>query len=82
MYRHIDRMRFTICISILGLFMVTRIIRGEETCQTKCVAGCGEQCPEKKVCTKDEIDCGPKAKSPTDFCESDRVCLTSNCQCN
>ena len=60
--------------------MVIGITRGENTCETICFAGCGG-CLGVKNCTETEIDCGPKAKTPTDPCEPERFCVASNCQC-
>ena len=52
---------------------------GQETCDEKCSEEC--TCPERKVCTETEKDCGPSSKAPEGHCDPDRVCVASNCNC-
>ena len=74
-------MRTDVNILILALLLANgEPTRGEEpTCQNRCLTSCRETCPEKKICTENEIDCGEGPAHA--FCEPDRVCVATNCEC-
>ena len=56
-------------------------IAEEQTCQDRCVNDCKATCPDKKVCTENEIDCGEGPPNPLGHCEADRVCVAKHCEC-
>ena len=71
-------MLFRISLLVFVVFVGTLSAQEcEETCATKCV----EECPESRICTNDEIDCGPGLPTPPDFCDPVRVCVSNKCQC-
>ena len=71
-------MRFYIVFLVLVAYIGTVPAQVcEETCTTKCV----ETCPEKRICTKDEIDCGQGLPIPPEYCDPVRVCVSNKCQC-
>ena len=65
--------------------MITAIIvNGEwhnDSCVEKCTEECEAKCPEVKSCNEEEIDCGPSARPENPFCDADRICVASNCNC-
>ena len=66
----------------LLVFVIVFLVQGylgQETCDEKCSEEC--TCPERKVCTDTEIDCGPSSETPVGHCDPDRICVASNCQC-
>ena len=71
-------MLFRISLLVFVVFVGTLTAQEcEETCATKC----DEECPESRICTNDEIDCGPGLPTPPDFCDPVRVCVSNKCQC-
>ena len=63
------------CVAILSIQGALGAGMCEETCSNECI------CPERKVCTDTETDCGPSSATPKGHCDPDRVCVASNCQC-
>ena len=80
-------MKYTLCTILLAVLMQNAVIgevsATQEQCETECIDECHRECPIKKVCTEDQIDCGagPPHPSPLSFCEPDRICVANNCQC-
>jgi len=70
--------------SILFLISLTiligqGVVGEQDTCNETCEEEC--TCPARRTCTETEIDCGPSSETPTGHCDSDRICVASNCQC-
>ena len=53
----------------------------EQSCHTRCVSDCNASCPDPKVCSENEVDCGEGPPHPSGFCEADRVCVAKDCLC-
>ena len=53
----------------------------EQTCETRCISDCEASCPDAKVCSDNEVDCGEGPPHPSGFCDADRVCVAKNCEC-
>jgi len=71
-------MLFRISLLVFVVFVGTLTAQEcEETCATKCL----EECPESRICTADEIDCGQGLPIPPDFCDPVRICVSNKCQC-
>ena len=73
-------------ISWYSLFLAFAITYGssfaaEQTCHTRCVSDCNASCPDPKVCSATETDCGEGPPHPSGFCKADRVCAAENCLC-
>ena len=51
------------------------------TCETRCISDCEASCPDAKVCSDNEVDCGEGPPHPSGFCEADRACVAKNCEC-
>ena len=74
------RIHFVAALFVLSVGHENLVV-GSETCVEKCTEECEAICPEKKICSKDEIDCGPGSPPENPFCEVDRVCVAKNCNC-
>ena len=76
-------MKVTTGCTLLIILVVGSIVSAEDNgiCVEKCTEECKATCPEQIVCTKDELDCGPGTPPENPFCEVDRVCVASNCNC-
>ena len=76
-------MQVTTVYILLITFVVGRIntVQGTDTCVEKCTDECKATCPEQIICSEDEIDCGPGAPPENPFCETDMICVASNCNC-
>ena len=73
-------------ILVITLLVITflshnTLVLGSESCVEKCTEECQAVCPDKIVCTADEIDCGPGKPSENPFCEVNRICVAKNCNC-
>ena len=72
-------MRQFLCL-VLAMACVSTFAE-EQTCHTRCVSDCNAQCPDAKVCSGTEIDCGEGPPHPSGFCDADRICVAENCLC-
>ena len=70
---------YTLLIILVAGRMNT--VQGNESCVEKCTDECKATCPEQIVCSEDEIDCGDGEPPENPFCETDRMCVASNCNC-
>ena len=73
-------MNFIPCVILITAI----IVNGEwhnDSCVEKCTEECEAKCPKVKSCNEEEIDCGPGARPENPFCDADRICVASNCNC-
>ena len=75
-------MHLVIYLPILTIIITCGTTNGvEQTCETRCISDCEASCPDAKVCSENEVDCGEGPPHPSGFCDADRVCVAKNCEC-
>ena len=75
-------MHLVFYLPILTIIITCGTTNGvEQTCETRCISDCEASCPDAKVCSDNEVDCGEGPPHPSGFCDADRVCVAKNCEC-
>ena len=75
-------MKLVFYLPILTIIITCGTTNGvEQTCETRCISDCEASCPDAKVCSDNEVDCGEGPPHPSGFCEADRNCVAKNCEC-
>merc|ERR1712051_678393 len=75
-------MKLVFYLPILTIIITCGTTNGvEQTCETRCISDYEASCPDAKVCSDNEVDCGEGPPHPSGFCEADRACVAKNCEC-